>query len=120
MGKQSWSAKSPEKFMFQTSPLVAEKFREYCAVNRYMIGKVLEDLIIDLLIEEGIIVNRDELSQEQLKRGEFGTRGDTYVRNRVQEEKKRKMEETEAKIEAAIKEAKEHNERVSVEKHSKQ
>lgn len=119
MGKQSWVGKSPEKFMFQTSPLVAEKFREYCATHRYMLGKVLEDLMIDHLIEEGIILDRDSLSQEQLKRGEFGTREDTYVFNRIQEDKKRQREATEARVEAGIREAKEYNERKALERNSK-
>lgn len=70
MDKTKAKIKTPEKINFSMSPVVADKFRNYCTKNQYVMGKLLEELVIEHLIKEGIISSWVALGNEQMEKGE--------------------------------------------------
>ncbi len=68
MSKARYELKNPENFYLKFNPVVAEKLRKYCAENQFIIGKFVEELIIEDLIARGAIVSHVALSVEIMER----------------------------------------------------
>lgn len=64
------ASKTPERLSFAISPTIAEKFRTHCTKNHLIMSKVLEELIAEHLIQEGVVGSWVALNNEQLENGE--------------------------------------------------
>lgn len=56
---------NPQRFLIETSPLVAEKFRRLCWQKQIRLNHAIEDLMIEYLIAEGVIDSRLSLQVEE-------------------------------------------------------
>lgn len=64
------ASKTPERLSFAISPTIAEKFRNHCTKNHLIMSRLLEEMIAEYLIQEGIVSSWVALNNEQLERGE--------------------------------------------------
>jgi len=67
MSKARYELKNPENFYLRFNPAVAERLRKYCAENQFVIGKFIEELVIESLIERGAVKSRVAMDIEMVE-----------------------------------------------------
>lgn len=55
MSRARYELKSPEKFFLKLNPAVANRLRRYCAENQFIVGKFIEELVIESLVGNGVV-----------------------------------------------------------------
>jgi hypothetical protein len=65
MANRGWKTSTPGKFIFNMDELAGEKFREYCEQHHLFLGRVLEELVINYLVEKEVLYSRESLQIER-------------------------------------------------------